>query len=434
VILDRTRNFVALCQAAADHLPAWRTYHEWCALALLSAVAGPRVEMRLIRTEPLRPTLYVFLVGPPGAGKGVAIDFSLACFTAAERRLAPLVAHIPERQRPAIVPDLLGNITMPALWKTLAHEHHKSEGAQAPEFLRGLPPQLWYTCEELAQALDAHSPLTRDLLTFLTGMYSISPRKRSNVTKTAGVYRIASPAITWLTGTTIEWLKMAVPPDVIAGGFTSRVIFVVGGRPPKRRIIEPSDYLAVMRYLTSRLIALLTTVRGVFSFADAAAEDYFYHQREAYEAEVAADEDVVQKALVREDVLLLKLAMLGALADEVDTTGSGDLIISKTHLAQAHESVIRARIGVKHVLGYLITSSKDADAMQFILDVVRRAGRDGLWVRDLTAQTRRRGITGEQLQSYLRTLAGSEEVRVGSATPGGQFVRIGRVRTLPRET
>jgi hypothetical protein len=431
-LLDQTRNFIALSCAAADYLPAWRGYHEWAAFSTLSAIAAPRVNFKSIRTEALRPTLYTFLVGPPGAGKGHAINFSLALLTELERKLNRTLVHIPEKSRPALVPDLVGNITMPAMWKVLEQAHRRAEKPEAPAFLRELPPQLWYTCDELAQALDAGSPMTRDLLTFLTGTYSDSPRKRGYITKTSGAVRITSPVITWLTGTTMDWLKLAVSHEIIKGGFPSRVVFSVGARPPKRRLIVPAEYDAIVNYLTGRLAMILTTVRGTFTFANAATEDAYYAYRDLYEANAGQEDATIQDATVREDVLLLKLAMLTALADEVDL--SGELTIDVGHLAYAHEAVLRARMGTKHVLTYLIAVSRDAESMQWILDIVARSGRNGVYVKELGKLARKQGLTMEQLHLYLRSLAASEEVRLGVAQPGGPFVRLWRGRTLPRET
>lgn len=85
---------------------------------------------------------------------------------------------------------------------------------------------------ELATFLGA-SAFHSGLIPLLTSMYNC-PAERDYKTKESGVFSMKNVCINVLACTTLDWMSNNMPGDTIEGGFTGRVIFVVGEEPRLR--------------------------------------------------------------------------------------------------------------------------------------------------------------------------------------------------------
>jgi hypothetical protein len=69
--------------------------------------------------------------------------------------------------------------------------------------------------------------------TLLTDLYDCPEIRTGGGSLTRGKTRLSNVFINFLSASTPSWLLRAVNPDVIEGGFTSRVIFVVAENPKR---------------------------------------------------------------------------------------------------------------------------------------------------------------------------------------------------------
>jgi len=74
---------------------------------------------------------------------------------------------------------------------------------------------------------------TRAMPSLLTDLYDSPDARSGGGTMARGVTNIRNVFVSFLSASTPSWLLRTVNPDVIQGGFTSRVMFVVSERPKK---------------------------------------------------------------------------------------------------------------------------------------------------------------------------------------------------------
>ncbi len=72
--LDETLNFIKLYVHAQGRSEVPQKFHIWSCISLLAASVADRVYVRWLRSQPISPNLYVFLVAPSGIGKDVATN------------------------------------------------------------------------------------------------------------------------------------------------------------------------------------------------------------------------------------------------------------------------------------------------------------------------------------------------------------------------
>jgi len=88
--------------------------------------------------------------------------------------------------------------------------------------------------DELSTLIDSNA-FRNGMIPLLTSLWD-SPEKFEYHTKKDGVQSIDKCCLSLFGGSTIDWIKTAVPVEAIGGGFTSRVIFVFRKHPEKLRL------------------------------------------------------------------------------------------------------------------------------------------------------------------------------------------------------
>lgn len=126
---------------------------------------------------------------------------------------------------------------------------------------------------ELATFLGANA-FHSGLIPLLTSVYGC-PSIRDYKTKESGIFAMKNICINMLACTTLDWMSNNMPGDTIEGGFTGRVIFVVGEEP---RLRNAWPYLTEeQKAIKVDLVAEIHNIRklyGEFNITDEARETY----------------------------------------------------------------------------------------------------------------------------------------------------------------
>jgi hypothetical protein len=126
---------------------------------------------------------------------------------------------------------------------------------------------------ELATFLGA-SAFHTGLIPLLTSLYNC-PSIKDYKTKESGVFNMTNICINLLACTTLDWMSNNMPGDTIEGGFTGRVIFVVG-EDPRLRNAWPvmTEEQKKMRVELIGDIIRISKLYGEFSITDEAKKIY----------------------------------------------------------------------------------------------------------------------------------------------------------------
>lgn len=225
-------------------------FKKWSAI---SAVAGAMERRLWVRTGTgdLFPNLYVFLVGPPGGGKSVALNTTEKFLKATDDLI--------------IAPN---NISAAAMTDALNEAKRRIVDLNAPYLEYN---SLFVAASELSVLLPVYD---LSLMANLTKFWDNEPFKEW---KRGGVLRIdiAKPQINLLAGCTPEYLNNFLPPGAWGQGFMARVIMVYCGETPRKIIFGEKNILEEDTPEFKALLADLksmTTLTGEIKPTFAAAE------------------------------------------------------------------------------------------------------------------------------------------------------------------
>ena len=392
--LDETQNFLDLYLHAIGRDEVPPLYHLWAGLALLAACVADRVWVEKFRGAKLAPNLYVILVGPSGLGKGVAIDQATKFV-----RDLPRVNLYRGKSTAAHIVDRLG------------------KPFRRPDGKRILSnPKLFLVTPEIGMSVGS-GPLAEDFVKLMTDLYTGSPDPITVGTRMHGEVIIQAPCVSWLAGTTKEWLIRSVPRDAIEGGFFGRSVVVGADYDHSKRFVRPqypADEPDVTAHLRARVRALAHLGGEMMLTAEAREfEEYWYQQREPPE------DDLLLPVWKRQHDLLLKLAMLLCLADG----GAG--VISRQHVVWAQKLAVQALKAMPDVQSAAATTP-DTAATHAARELLRRNGR--LQHSTLLRMVFSRGVNATQLREAVAGLIEAKQVTREPGPRGGwvyQWVKRG---------
>jgi hypothetical protein len=339
-ILDETSNFVRLYLYHVGKTEVPDSYHTWACLSLIAACVADRVWFRKMADSRIFPNLYVMLIGPPGLGKGSAINTAIKFAAQDSKYLQPYV----------------GNITKQALIDELAQRQRKD-----------LPRNLWLISPELGDDIPP-GPIGEELLRFLTKIFEGDfPLPIKERTRLHGLHEIHSPCLNWFAGTTDVWLTLSLPKYAIAGGSFARIVAVKGGYDLDNRIyrpIYPGDREAVVEHLFER-VKVLSRISGEFKLspeADRIGEQWYMNRQ-------SPEDDSVLPSWKRQDDFVIKISMLFALADD-----NYDFIIQPEHLKRAQILIREVQKDLPELMSFA-NATPDTRALDYISRSIRKAGK-----------------------------------------------------------
>ena len=285
--MKKTKNLLDLYMHTCGRSEVPDDFWRWSFVSLMAACAGDKVWVRKLRGSPVKPDLFIFLIGPSALGKGTAID-----------RVVDM-----EIKSELGINRFLGDVSAAGL------KDHMSEG-----------DGLWLVMDELATDIGSGKQAD-NFVKLMTKLYTannpIDSRIRGDGKHTGGHIRIEKPFINWLAGTTWDWLIETITAKSTHGGFGSRIqpIFAhynLGVR--YRRPIYPKDCERVEELIRARLLQIAYGVEGEFKMTEQAEamEEQWYMNRPSPE------EESIIPWWRRGHDLMLKLAMLHSLMLRTD--------------------------------------------------------------------------------------------------------------------
>jgi hypothetical protein len=287
------------------------SFNVWAAISAISAVLKNRVYInRSVYT--IHPNQYIVLVGPPGVGKGNAIN-PAHTFVKDPPTNIPLANYIQDR------------ITAPKLCETLSNGFpsvHFTNG----NLINGKDTSCILQATELATLLNSSDWMS----TLLTETWD----KDSFVydTKGGGKKPIKNMCISLIGACTPDFIKLLNKNngDPVNNGLTARMVFVYASKK-SQSIVWPKGFKYYQTEV-DKLNADLQTISQMSGeyFLDKTAMVLF--ERKYMEIQASVDEgdsDVVRNFKARQEVHILKVAMA------LSAAGRSDMVISDWAMSTA---------------------------------------------------------------------------------------------------
>ncbi len=285
-------------------------YHVWTGIYVVTSALQRKVWLPFGRRR-LFPNLYIILVSPPGrCRKGAAISLGV-----------DLLKKVPGI---SVTSD---STTREQLIRAMANARndlsYEEEGG-------GLIMEQHCSVSVVSKELGSFLGVKNThLITFLTDIYDCDDEWEYS-TKHSGTDKIQGACLNFIGAITPEWLARNLPMDAIGGGYSSRVLFVVGRRKHKRVTIPPdSPELRTMARLLSEDLEKIATLTGPFRWAPEAFTQFDEWYQGIDDENPSIDDPRFAGYLERKPSMVLKSAMSISVANR-DT-----LVLTPDDVAQA---------------------------------------------------------------------------------------------------
>jgi hypothetical protein len=254
--------------------------------------------------------MYTILVGNPGIGKGAAVN--------------PALTILKEANTANVLSDRL---TMEYVLEKL------SKGFTSPTQLPG--SGITFTTDASAMIFSPELSIfitaSQITLPILTDLWDAREGDFDYGTRHKGSYKIHSPCISMLAGSTAEWLIGSIPASAVGGGFTRRVNFVYAKK--KARSVPWPAINAAANWKQGLVNDLrhISALRGAIRL-DTPARPLFerlYNDSDVDEFTDAATAGYVASRWAQ----TTKLAMVLSVAE------SDDLVVTKKHWEEAEARI-----------------------------------------------------------------------------------------------
>jgi hypothetical protein len=377
-------------------------FHLWSCLTVMAATVQDRIYMPWRWDDRIIPSLFTFLVGPSGSGKGEAIRCAL---------------HYADKI--PCVNAMAGRITASGLYTTCSTPRKEQAFADPKKRLIVLP--------ELKENFH-NRELARATIATLTDWYDAHDRTVSDTQRQhGGTVKIVGPVISVLAGTTYEWLVETIDVKDLSGGFFGRVATVSRERTNLRiyQPIMPADWR----------FADAVVYNGFLKLAGYAGEIEWEPRalalnKQWFDTRPEPDREEERPFWEREDKFVLKVSMLFALADFAAQPLVSPVVMEE-HVRAARRSVASLRSGFIQLidrasLAASITAQHYNSVSQF-MSRVRQATHSRI-LRHGSSQ----GILAPEMLQILTQLRQENRIdqhRNGSPGTGGK-IYTWRTRTI----
>lgn len=308
-----------------------KNFHRWCFLASAGALLGRKFWIPFGH-ERLFPNIYVMLIGEPATRKSTAVK--TARKTMSKTGYETFAADKSGKEKFLI--DLEGltdepgtkgkteldSITERHLFGTLKHNEPREVFIMADEFndFAGINNTEFYTT--LGSFWDYDDP--------------DKPYTSRFKNQSVSIYQ---PTVSILGGNTQENFARAFPPEIIGGGFLSRMLLIHGERSKVRLTIPPTPDPEETLKITSGMKDLLTSFRGEARIAPKAMELFTkIYTDVSYEL----TDPRFKSYNGRRHTQLIKISLIISACLGLDTILEEAVIISNTILAAAEANMSTA--------------------------------------------------------------------------------------------
>lgn len=384
-----------------EGITAPEIYRQWCGIAAVAGALERRV-WAITSKKQLFPNLYTLLVGPPGVGKTVSIDYVRDLWYA---------ARIPPNTRFRIAPD---SLTKAALVDSLAAADRK---IVTPTGLVEYH-SLLVVSAELGVLVSAHD------LEFLSVLNYIYDNQRHYIEKRRTLNKeinIIFPQLNILAGSQPGFLASLLPEEAWSMGTTARLIMIYASQAPTVDIFAKIDEEVVYQddpRFKALALALghIGTLMGKMAWTPEA-------QAELQAWETAGRKPVpvhskLQHYSSRRLLYVLKLSMISAVSR------SGELLITLEDVERARTWLIQAETLMPDIFKEMVGRS-DSQVIQELHFYIWR-----LWVKE------KKPIHEARIYSFLKDRMPSEKIprlidvamRANIITGAGERLYIPRAR------
>lgn len=295
-------------------------FHLWGGLAVLSVAAGRRFYFDLDYFR-IYPNLYVCLVGPQGSRKTVARDIAMDTLRNA---IPDVVVSASCETRQGIVKFM-------------------SEPEQVRTFKNANNEVIEYRpyAAFISELMNFVSIDPIGMVNFLTDIYD---REVYDYRIKNEQYFLERPYFVLFACTTPEWLVQSLKSSVICGGFSRRVIYVVGDEDKRIPFPFVTPEMAKSMQVCVDWLKLLQHKSGEFKMDDQAKK--FYAD---WYVNVKLPTDPFLRGWVRsKHIQLIKICMLAVLAENLD-----NYIIEERHLRWGVEVLKEVEAGLPTIVQHL---------------------------------------------------------------------------------
>jgi hypothetical protein len=367
-ILQKTGNFFRLYHHICGETEIPAIYHFWSCVGLISAVLEDRCWCEIYKDVPLKPNLYICLIGPGSLGKGMAISQALDLL-----------------DRSVQTNYYRGKITYAHLIDCLGKKTHDDWGREVIA-----NPRTWLVMDELKNGVGGNKALAEEFIALMTELYTATNYKMQTGTRKHGEVTLIKPNVNWLFGSTEVWLRQVLTKDIFESGFVARACFIFAKYDLQKRVSRPKypgDYVQVYEHLKTRLW-MMQGYQGRFLMTPTAEAE----MDKWYETRAVPEDEVLYSAWMRQREMLLRFAMILCVAD------GGQMIIRHGHLVQASRMVKQ----IENFTGRLIESASESFDSKPINDV-------GKYIKS------KKVVMHSELLRYMRAKRGYKAQRVREA-------------------
>jgi len=251
--------------------------------------------------------------------------------------------------------------------------------------------------DELSTLIDRNT-FASSLIPILTKLYDCKDFEYE--TKARGAESVKNPCLSILGGSTIQWIKEAIPIHAIGGGFTSRIVFVFRASR-ERKIAWPtkSKENEKREEIITKDLNAIRSMRGQFGVSESAKE-LFINEYEAFLDGAMASSPYLGGYAGRRHVTLLKTAMA------FSASRSSDREIVEEDMIKAIKSLTAVEGGMDVVMKS-ITAEPIGDISEQVMALVMCGG--SISRAKLIRETKHR-ISVRELDVILEALVGAELV------------------------
>jgi len=224
-------------------------------------------------------------------------------------------------------------------------------------------------------------------------------------TKGRGIEFLPNVCLSILAGSTVDWIKTAIPEGAIGGGLTSRMLFIY--------VDQPTDPFAITSFSQDKQDAAdrvvddlqeISTLSGPFSCTKEAWEMYHTLYNEFFESSDLYDDKYLSGYASRRFIHFFKVAMISSVSE------GSSLLIEVRHLEAAEWLMKRVEKSLRRVIR-LITTSDQGTMIDFVLRLI--AQDEQLTRSELVRKVSHR-ITGAELNVIIETLIHAGQVMTTS--------------------
>lgn len=362
-------------------------YHRWTAISMMGALLGRQAWIPFGHGV-IYPNMYIMLMGTPGARKGTAMNIGSKLLRDAgyTRFCADRLSkeQFLREMRPYDDIDFSQDPDLESLTLSAAMEVY----AFAEEFT------------------DLVGQNNMEFLTMLTKLWDNPPEYKHPKIHGKDVI-VEKPTVNLYGGNTAQGLSLAIPPESINNGFTSRMLFIHSDPTGKKITFPAPRNLELKEFIVGELKAIRETITGEVEFSDGAK----HVLDKCYKKYIEVDDPRFRYYNTRRFTHLLKLCLNLSAMEQQKIISEQTAILANTILYAAEKRMPKA-------LGEF-GKSKFSDTANTVIDILTATIRP-LSLNDLFKKVSRDISDIKDLAAILKNLVVAERVQVITDKSGKQ--------------